>query len=406
MFLHRVSLLWIGYAYVVYRNFIETEGALTSWRHLSYTLSDWLINYADGFIRRGLTGEVAIALSRWFGETPAIWAWFLSSLAGGIFFFFAIRLIKRLPDDLRTLPLILAPWGLMFFVYDTGASFRKEVIGYLALSIILQGAIAGSRRAARIWAGTGTVVFLTSILAHEATVFLLPALMLAFFLLSRHWPMEKLWLASCATTCAILGIAIFTILAMLPSPDANLLCGAAKFPCNDVLFNEYSSLVWITRDASEAIAHVFFQRDWFDVQIYASIALLSALPFFGFRLIIPNIGFRWHWAALLAPIVCMIPLFVIGIDWGRWIQMIFLPLALVGIAALISGFSEYRRILPHWAAVAYVSTWSFSHLFAEYYFNALYILPVLGLIVLWCHSYDILQRSIKRACKAAINERL
>ena len=389
LFLRRASLLWVGYAYLVYRNFIEIEGALISWQHLSYTLSDWLINYADGMARRGLIGEVAVALSRWFGATPAVWAWFLSSLIGGIFFLFAIRLMKRLPDDAKTLPLILAPWGLLFFVYDTGASFRKETIGYLAISIILQGIIANSSRAARIWAVAGTFIFLSGIFAHEAIVFLLPALMLAFFLLSRHWPADKMWFAICAITCVMLGIVIFAIIAMLPSPDADLLCVAAKFSCNAPRFSEISSFVWMTRDTSEAIAHVFYWRGWIDVRTYAVFALLSALPFLGFRLIIPNISFRWYWAARLTPIVCMIPLFVIGLDWGRWIQMIFLPLAIVGIAALISGFGEYRRLLPPWASIAYVSTWSFSHVHAGYYFNALYLLPVLGIVVgvswIWAH---------------------
>lgn len=382
LFLHRVSLLWLGYAYVVYRNFIETEGALTSWHHLTYTLSDWLINYADGLTRRGLAGEIAITLSQWFGGTPAIWAWFLSSLLGGIFFLLAIRLMKRLPDDSKMLPLVLAPWGLMFFTYDTGASFRKEIIGYLALIAILQGVIADNVRAARIWAGIGTVVFLIGMFAHEAIIFLLPALMLAFFLLYRRWLTDGIWFATCAVTCTMLGIVVLVVLTMLPFPDANLLCEAAKFPCDahgTALVGGIHAFVWITRDMSDAIAYLLIERDWIDLPIYASIALLSVLPMFGFRIL--GVALRWHWALLLVSTVCIMPLFVIGIDWGRWIQMLVLPFSLVGISALISGFAEYRRLLPPWAAVLYVSTWSFSHVFAEYYFNALHLLPVLGILV-------------------------
>ncbi|MEP4077620.1 hypothetical protein [Haloferula sp.] len=48
---------------------IQLKGAL-SWGHDSWPLTDWLINYSGGFVRRGLAGEVI----QWFSSTTGIQA--------------------------------------------------------------------------------------------------------------------------------------------------------------------------------------------------------------------------------------------------------------------------------------------------------------------------------------------
>lgn len=395
LFRHRIAILWAGYAFAAFALLRDYQGSvLTDEAPIYYAISDMLINYADGIIRRGLSGEVAIAMSRWFGGLPWIWAWFLIVAIAGLFFHMAIRLVRRLPGDSCTLPMVLAPWGLLFFAYDKVGSFRKEIVGYLALAVILQVVISGNRRAAQIWTAAGTAIFSIGVFAHEGIVFLLPALMLAYYLAARCWPKDKIWFGACATTSAVLSGAIFCFLTMRPVPDIDLVCMEALFYCNHIPYyaNPFHAL---TIDLEYTITQTIQARMWSDVWIFVSIALLAALPMFGFR--IPGVGRRWHLAVILIPIVCMMPLFLIAIDWGRWVQMIFLPLSLIGIAALIAGVAEYRRLLPQWATVAYVSTWSMSHILAEYHFNALYILPVLGLIVLGYHSYDlILRRGIRR----------
>jgi hypothetical protein len=52
-------ILWVLLGFAVTRQFYSS----LSWGHQSWQLTDWLINYAGGFVRRGLPGEVIMRLS-------------------------------------------------------------------------------------------------------------------------------------------------------------------------------------------------------------------------------------------------------------------------------------------------------------------------------------------------------
>lgn len=375
LFRHRAAMFWAAFAVAAHMRFRKSAVSFAESAELHHMMSDALINYADGLVRRGLIGEISITLSRWFAGHPWIWAWFLTTAAAGLFFLLAIRLMRRLPEDPGAMPLVLAPWGLLFIAYDND-SFRNEVFGYLAIAAVLQGVISGSKGAARMWSAAGAVVFPISIFMHEIVVFLLPALMLAFILAARRWPEDQKWFAACAAAGMTLGIAIFGVLATLPAPDLALLCAAARISCVPLPPDPF---VWLAKGASDAVSFVINSHGWKDMLVYMSIALIALAPMLGFR--VPSLSPRSRMAVMLVPTICAAPLFAVGIDWGRWIQMILLPLALIGIAAAAAGFAEYRRLLPHWAAVAYVATWSMSHVSAEYDFKGIYLLPVLGMVL-------------------------
>ena len=60
------------------------------------TISEWFINYEGGFTKRGITGQIAIELSRYF-ESNLRWVIFLlQSLACTIYFLLLYYLIKNL----------------------------------------------------------------------------------------------------------------------------------------------------------------------------------------------------------------------------------------------------------------------------------------------------------------------
>ena len=394
LFCNRIALLWVGYAIAAFALLRDYDESITRafdiWNPSYYAIGDMLINYAGGLVRRGLSGQVAIVFSQWFGGPPWIWAWFLLVAITGIFLLLATRLIKRLPENSETMPLILAPWGVLYFAYDNVSSFRKEIIGYLALTMILQAAISGSRRTAQVWATAGVIIFVVGMFAHEVIVFLLPALMLAIYLIARLWPEDQMWFAALATASMVLGIAIFLFFTIRHSPDVDLLCIAAQFPCNIIPDGTNPFFLFVNNGLLYALEGSAIYGYWPEgIIIYCSIGLLAGLPFLGFC--ISDFGPARHWGAILVPIICMIPLFIFAADWGRWIQLIFLPLSLVGIAALIAGVAEYRRFLPPWFAVVYVSTWSISHFLPEYHFNAWHLLPALGMVIAGSYGFRCIE---------------
>lgn len=99
-----------------------------------WVLTDWLIDYSAGFVRRGLSGEFVnlfLGISRPENIVATIiWIVFLVVIAG------YLRLVYRSLDLLKpltTLGILFLPSLLPFYLYDHDAFGRKEVIGLIIL---------------------------------------------------------------------------------------------------------------------------------------------------------------------------------------------------------------------------------------------------------------------------------
>ena len=60
------------------------------------TISEWLINYEGGFTKRGIIGQIAIEISRYFMSELRWTIFILQSLTITIYFFLLFKLLKKL----------------------------------------------------------------------------------------------------------------------------------------------------------------------------------------------------------------------------------------------------------------------------------------------------------------------
>jgi hypothetical protein len=114
----------------------HTDAFGASLDYWAYT--DWLIDYSQGFIRRGLSGEiwrlVPAALSR-LGFV-ALLSWFLILVAA----LGTVRLLARSWKTIHPLTLfglLFLPSLFFFYIHDHDALARKEMLGYLTLLLHL-----------------------------------------------------------------------------------------------------------------------------------------------------------------------------------------------------------------------------------------------------------------------------
>jgi len=382
---HSFALLWAGFVAVCVIALIKNLGYHLAADTPSYAVGDLLLNYAGGMARRGLLGQIAISLSHAFGGLPWVWAWALGCGLTGILFAFSIRLFRRLPDDAMFVPLILAPWGLLFYAYDEGAALRKEMLAYLAIVLILQAMGAQNARRALIWVMAGSSVFLTALFAHETVVFTAPApapapaQVLAVVLVAQKWPGLRPRLCVVVAGVGLCAASIVVSLALLPNPDVEAICAATRAGC-------YSAAKWLGQSTMDNIHYTLETQSAGDVAMFGGLAPLCALPLLGVRAI--GLSRRQQVLVLAIVVAFVAPLFVLAADWGRWVQMALYPLCLVALAGVPDGFVQYRRILPAWAAVLYVSSWNLMHAHSGLGVRALLMLPALGGIVLATRLYD------------------
>ena len=133
--LFAVYLLFVA-AYSI-RTGLEQARSQDSW-----VIGDWLINYSGGFVRRGLTGEVALLLHRVSG-VPLEWVIFLFQASVFLIFLGCVyRLTKGIRWSYWMVVVLLSPATLAFTVLDQ-IGFRKEFLLLAALGLTIWALISG-----------------------------------------------------------------------------------------------------------------------------------------------------------------------------------------------------------------------------------------------------------------------
>ena len=87
------------------------------------TISEWFINYEGGFTKRGIVGQIAIELSRYF-QTGLRWTIFiLQTLTVTIYFFLLFNFLKKLKFERVIILSIFTPIFILYPVAEIEVSF-------------------------------------------------------------------------------------------------------------------------------------------------------------------------------------------------------------------------------------------------------------------------------------------
>ena len=101
------------------------------------TISEWLINYEGGFTKRGIIGQIAIELSRYF-QTSLRWTIFLlQSFTATIYFFLLFQLLKKLDYERVIILAVFTPIFILYPIAEIEVLARKEIIIFSIFLIYL-----------------------------------------------------------------------------------------------------------------------------------------------------------------------------------------------------------------------------------------------------------------------------
>lgn len=156
----------------------------------SYTWTELLINYAAGFIRRGLVGRVAYYLSQYlspiFFLTLTIILGYLVQL---ILFFVQTRSVPTR----EWLLFALSPTGFLFVIYNFDAYGRKDV--YLVLIFLLAYLLIARRVRLRVAFPLILALYEIGALIHEYALFYFPFILAALLITEADRPRrERAWI--------------------------------------------------------------------------------------------------------------------------------------------------------------------------------------------------------------------
>lgn len=349
-----LALLAVVAGYMLYYRALDTRagGAV-------YQTADWLINYADGFVRRGLFGEIFLAVAPTGGA--GLWALFaIQAALYAAIFAFAVWVLWRANFSWSMIALVCSPAALGFFGWDPGAAFRKESLTYVSLALLVWALVAATRKTtSAILAALSLLVFVLAVFSWETSALFLPVYL---YLLVRRVDHERLSLVArrvlAGAFLAVGGAGLGLGALFHGSVDtARAICDVVRghgFSRADLCTGAIDAIGWTSEFTLRSVAESF--------PLYAGylpLAILAILP------VITTSWFRrnWGWALFIA--LAFVPLFVIVTDYGRWLNMIVM--ALLFCIAASPAHDTASRAWTWLSVVLFVTLWGLPHwLPAEY----------------------------------------
>jgi hypothetical protein len=318
-----------------------------------YKTGDWLINYQGGFVRRGLIGEVLFNISSLGPDL--LWATFLvqSAIYFGLAWlildlFFSRR--RRVADLL----LIFSPAFIFLFpFYSIAGGFRKEILAYLSFTVLVWGIRRGMALVPVL--AVSFLCYGLALFSHEIAFFALPYFLYVFYTyLLRYGRLRNghAW-------ATVLLFALFACIGFGAS-----VAYSGNSSTGDAILESLKgkgldpakvggAIGWFDYTTADTIGSVVqcLRNDGYKGYLHS--LFLSLVPVFyaGYH--------KRHSLLLPVSFLCMVPLFILGTDWGRWIAywIFFVYLHLLAE----EPDARSGDPLPLWMVLLYAMTWAIHH---------------------------------------------
>lgn len=328
-------------------------------------IGDWLIGYQDGFVRRGLIGEVVFELGRHGPKVSPAASVFALQVLLMLLSAIGITVLARAKCD-RWLPwMLLSPAGLLFFITNrrflatirvggghfyylwVNGGMRKEILLFVVV-LGLGLAIGRSPRVMRTLVALSLLAYGVEMLSWEAAAFFLPLLIVLLNAALRPESRNVQRAGIAALVLMSAGGLLLSYLAPGSARQASVICtsyrhwGApTKQLCSGAIFA-------LTKNLSYE-AHLV----WYNFPVYLLYILLFALC------LVPFVLSGWvarHWRLLLVVFAASLPLYVIGSDYGRWIHTTIVLLT-VHWLTLDERTEPPRDFAPFWVRDLLLIPW-------------------------------------------------
>ncbi|CAN5525943.1 hypothetical protein BH11ACT8_BH11ACT8_27620 [soil metagenome] len=299
---------------------------------------DWLINSINGPIRRGPSGTVIIKVSDQLGVTPVTVVIGLQVVLAGLLYVGYYLAVRGLED--ARVALLLSCSSAMFLVFWPAniyhGALRKELLGMVALALLL-----AYLRKRQIWLVVlAGVIMTTGVWAHEIVILFGPAFVYLAWRATKLGHARIIWAITAVAAVSGVLAGLYT-LRHVTVDDVHQVCdplisrGLDSRICS-------GPVKWLGADSDHTL-NIVQKRNAnpSGLALFAVVLVLSAAPLAYLSALLENRKIAL--IGLLAALP-MLPLFVIVIDWGRWLSCGVMAFASVLIAhALTDGLPLRRR---------------------------------------------------------------
>ena len=307
-------------------------------------ISEWLINYNYGFIRRGLIGSFLLTF---FNDLNFISYTIIPILIFFLHFFviyISLKIFQESEKNIYSLFVLFSPLYIIYPIFNVSKGVgNKELLGIICFLLILRSSIKEINLKYNFFI---VVLYIVSILSHEVNLFTVALLSILFFLKKIKIDFKLLVVL---ISISIVFIGIYFQYPISPEiTDSlcketfmvveNLDCTKAYYLQQDSLESFYSSINRIFEDNNYLL-------------VYGVYFVIALLPFLISGWLKENIKlFTFSLFAIL-------PLFFIAIDWGRWLHIIFVAISSIYFINNSNSFQKSLNIGSAILLILYTTLW-------------------------------------------------
>lgn len=282
--------------------------------------ADWLINYSNGFIRRGLSGEILALLANLLNINLINLTSYVQASLMVLFITFSIFLYLKTSHSFVEKMLLCSPAFYIGFSYWTyRAAFRKELllVTIFATLLLLIHPLKTKKICANHYLTVAIFFFAVFAPIHEMIIFYCPFFIFLFVTLYYTHLIDKKIVAAAVVLFSLLSI-VALILSYFYHGDNHswkIICSSLTFEKSDNFCN--GAIYATSQNLAAAIANTKYNAIYGDYLIYYPICCLLAFFPFIFVTYAKTLPIKKF---VIISIIFIIPLFIVGYDWGRWIS--------------------------------------------------------------------------------------
>lgn len=298
----------------------------------SYQYEDWLINYSNGFVRRGLIGEILIKFSQLININLQLIVFFFLIFLLFVFYYQSFKLFSKIKLNLIILFLIFSPLYFSFYLVNHSAGIRKEFLLFIFFCY-LASKVDIKNVEKNLW--KFSLFFPILILIHEGIFFYLSfyILFVLFFLVSKK--NFNSILVQLIFTIFISFLTFYLSFVFKGSTEhVSLICnslnGYVKETCN-----QGGAINQLKDQLIPALLLVYKEHNLISILKWTLITIYSFVPIF---YLLKNTKFKKSFFLdnilkiknknlilifLIINFISMLPLFIIAFDWGRWLSIYY-----------------------------------------------------------------------------------
>ncbi len=293
---------------------------------------DWLINYECGFIRRGLFGQIILTISNHLNLNILLVAYLFQSFFYVFIFVAVLNLFFKKKRENFWFIFLVSPAFIFFFPFnDFWGGFRKEIIVFSSFLLLLIS--ISDVRVNKSLATLSLILFALGVFSHEMTALLLPFFIYVLYSekfkecpdildFKKHFKIrnfiydEKFYYSIMFSFFSILGLSLSLFYSGTIEQSKSICDSLLEIGLKDNMCS--GSISWISNDYIYAFN---FVRDTVIEKGYIYYAFYFVLSIFPFLML------SWTYqrkviVLFFVVLISFVPLFLLAIDWGRWIHII------------------------------------------------------------------------------------